>query len=94
MQLDPIEWNPDKDDLLCQKFGFGFERVLDAIDEGAIVAIRDHPNRANYGHQKQMIVKMDGYAWIVPFVVRERGIFLKTMFPSRVETKRFIGGIQ
>lgn len=94
MQIEPIEWGLEKDGLLRQKFGFGFERVLEAIDEGGIIAIRDHPNQTDYGHQRQMIVRIDGYAWVVPFIVREYGIFLKTMFPSRVETKRYIGGMQ
>ena len=94
MGTEGIAWGENKDELLRSKFGFGFERVVEAIDQGAVLAIRDHPNRIQYPHQKQMIIKIDGYAWVVPYVMRDDGIFLKTMFPSSVETKTYLGGLQ
>lgn len=94
MESNEVSWGEFKNAELHSKFGFGFERVVEAIDDGCILGIRDHPNIVKYAHQKQMIVKIDGYAWVVPYVQQENRIFLKTMFPSRVGTKRLIGDIQ
>ncbi|MGA6924125.1 MAG: hypothetical protein WBY88_00510, partial [Desulfosarcina sp.] len=46
----------------------------------------ENPGRSN---QKIYILKIEDYAFIVPFVESEDEIFLKTAFPSRKCTKRF-----
>ncbi len=48
---------------LMDRYGFGFERVLVALAEGALLDERSHPNAKRYGHQRQLVVKIDGYAW-------------------------------
>ncbi len=89
MDLD-VFWNEEKNDLLKEQFGFGFERVLSAISEGNLLDERTHPNRERYAHQFQLVVKIDDYAWIVPFVIDSDRKFFKTLFPSRVETKHYL----
>ena len=92
MQMEQsVDWSDEKNELLKDKFGFGFERVLSAISEGHLLDDRSHPNRDRYGHQFQIVVKIDNYAWVVPYVVNGDSKFLKTLFPSRVETRRHIG---
>ncbi len=39
-----------------------------------------------------MIVDIDGYAFVVPFVADGDVLFLKTIIPSRKMTKRYFGG--
>ncbi len=85
-----IEWSPDKNAALKERYGFGFERVVAALEEGAVLDNRTHPNVMRYGHQRQLILRIDSYAWIVPFVREDDTIFLKTMFPSRKATKRYL----
>lgn len=85
-----IGWSPEKNAELQMRHGFGFERVLVALAEGALLDNRTHPNEDRYGHQRQLIVQIDFYAWIVPFVQVDEIIFLKTMFPSRKATKRYL----
>ena len=46
----------------------------------------------SYGHQRQLVIAIDGYAWIVPFVTDGERIFFKTFFPSRKATKSYLGG--
>ena len=87
-----IEWNADKNAELKQRHGFGFERVLVALSEGALLDERAHPNTDRYGHQRQLVVAIEGYAWIVPFVMDGERIFFKTMFPSRRATRDYLGG--
>lgn len=89
-----VVWNEKKNDMLREQFGFGFERVLSAISEGNLLDERAHPNRDRYGHQFQLVVKTDDYAWVVPFVANGDQKFFKTLFPSRVETKHYLGTSQ
>ncbi len=37
-----------------------------------------------------MVVKLDDYAWVVPYVEGEDEVFLKTFFPSRRATKEYL----
>ena len=87
-----IDWNVAKNAELIERHGFGFERVLVALAEGRLLDERAHPNRERYGHQRQFVVEIDGYAWVVPFVVDGDRIFLKTLFPSRKATRDYFGG--
>jgi hypothetical protein len=86
-----IDWGEEKNEILKTRYGFGFQRAVDAVSEGAIIKVRDHPDGLRYGHQKQFLLWIDDYVWVVPFVETSQGVFLKTMFPSRKATKRFRG---
>ena len=54
-----IEWSPSKNEELKERYGVGFERVLVALTEGALLDSRTHPNVERYGHQHQLIVEID-----------------------------------
>ncbi|WP_394892871.1 toxin [Mesorhizobium sp. AaZ16] len=87
-----IDWNIEKNAELKARHGFGFERILVALSEGALLDERVHPNTNRYRHQRQLVVEIEGYAWVVPFVSDGETVFLKTMFPSRKATKEYLGG--
>jgi hypothetical protein len=88
---DVIEWNATKNLELKQRYGFGFEQVLVALSEGYLLDERQHQNLERYGHQRQLIVQINGYVWVVPYVIAGDIKFFKMLFPSRVETKRYLG---
>ena len=54
-----------------------------------VVAIVDHPNKEKYSHQKMYLINIDDYIYLVPFVDSDKEIFLKTIIPSRKETKKY-----
>ena len=87
----PFEWSPAKNAELKSHYGFGFEQMIVAIAEGVVLDLREHPNKAKYAHQRQYVLNLDGYAWVMPFVVDEEWVFLKTFFPSRAATKEYLG---
>jgi hypothetical protein len=68
----------------------GFEQIVVAIESGALLATMPHPNLARYPRQRIMIVRIDDYAFLVPFVEDEDHVFLKTIIPSRKATRDFI----
>ncbi len=72
--------------------GVSFEDIASRILMGGLLDSRSHSNKEKYEHQKIFIVEMKEYAYIVPYVESEYEIFLKTIIPSRKETKRYLGG--
>jgi hypothetical protein len=84
-------WSDEKNEELKVRYGFGFEQVVIAIESGLLLINRTHPNVETYGHQRQFIVEIERYAWVVPFVPDGETTFLKTMFPSRKATRLYLG---
>ena len=64
-----------------------FEHVVVAVETGGLLDMTDHPNMARYPHQKVMIVAINSYAYLVPYVEEEEHYFLKTVIPSRKATR-------
>ncbi len=83
--MDRIRFSPIKDFLIKQKYGVSFEDVL----SGELVDEIEHPKRTN---QKILIFEYKNYLWSIPFVVEHKGIFLKTLYPSRKLMKRYKRG--
>ncbi len=88
--MKEFRWSEEKNALLKQDRGIGFEEVVTALYEKKILHIANHPNQEKYPGQKILIVEIDGYAFIVPYVVEKHGVFLKTIIPSRKATKKHI----
>lgn len=85
-----FDWDSEKEKLLNKTRGLSFEHVLFHIENNDLLDIRVHPNKEKYPHQKVLIVKMNNYAYVVPFVQNGETFFLKTIIPSRKETKRYL----
>ena len=86
-----IEWDDDKNRRLQSERGIGFEDVLEAIESGRVLADEAHPNPESYGHQRILVVEIDGYACVVPYVQHGNKRFLKTIYRSRVYQKKDLG---
>jgi hypothetical protein len=61
------------------------------IEQGDILDIVIHPNPGKYPNQKILILRIKNYAYLVPFVEDDDGIFLKTIIPIRKATRDYIG---
>lgn len=85
-----IEWSFDKNIWLKRERGISFEVVERLISGGHILDIIDHPNQEKYGHQRMIVLAIDDYVYLVPFVDTKDGIFLKTVIPSRKMTKIYL----
>lgn len=90
--MQRYEWNEEKNALLKKGRNVSFEDVVSAVHEGRVLADRGHPKQ-QYAHQRVLIVKLDNYAYVVPYVLMDKQIiFFKTIIPSRVETKKYLRG--
>ena len=85
--MKPFRWNAEKNELLKAARGLSFEHVVVAVESGGLVDVTDHPNKARYPRQKVMVVAIDGYAYLVPYVEEDDYYFLKTLIPSRKATR-------
>lgn len=86
-----IQWNTEKNQILKQERGVGFEDILVAIAEGRGIKIQEaHYNEDKYPNQKIVYVEIGHYVYIVPFIEDEEHIFFKTIIPSRKHTKLFL----
>ena len=85
-----FDWSEQKNRLLKHDRQISFEMVIAHVMSGGLLDIVEHPNQNRYPHQKMMIVQIEDYAFLVPFVEDEGRLFLKTVIPSRKATKRYL----
>jgi uncharacterized DUF497 family protein len=83
-------WSEEKNQWLKQKRSVSFDDVFESILAGRILAVAGHPNQEKYPGQEILTVEIRDYAYIVPFIVSDKEIFLKTVIPSRKATKQFL----
>lgn len=83
-------WDEDKNNLLKEKRNISFEEIVLSLSNNKLLEIVEHPNKEKYPNQKMFIVEVREYAYIVPFVEDEEKYFLKTIYPSREATKKYL----
>ena len=86
------EFSAEKNQQLIEEHNISFEDIIVALSNGKLLETIDHPNKEKYPNQRIYIIKINGYAYLVPFVRKdEHTVFLKTIFPSRQLTKQYLG---
>jgi uncharacterized DUF497 family protein len=83
-------WNEEKNILLKQERGVSFEQIVTHILQGDLLMVKEHPNQERYPGQQMFVVRVDDYVYLVPFVQEGNDAFLKTIFPSRKETRKYL----
>ena len=89
--MSGFDWNDEKNEFLKNTRGVSFEDVVFHIQNGDVLDVIKHPHEARYPEQKIIVINIEGYVYLVPYV-KERGTrFLKTIIPSRKATKEYLG---
>ena len=81
-------YDPEKDAKLKLERGINFEQIMACITGPELIDVREHHNPERFSHQLVCEVEIEGYVYLVPIVVREKEVFLKTAYPSRKATKK------
>ncbi len=89
--MTPFVWDPAKNEWLKQARDISFEEVVFHIEIGDAIETFKHPNQAKYPGQRVMVVRIEDYAYLVPYFETDEGILLKTIIPSRKATKKYLG---
>lgn len=84
-----FEWSEEKNRRLKAERNLCFEDVVIGIQEGRLLDVVKNPS-VNFPDQACLVVEISGYACLVPFVQRGQTIFLKTIYPSRKQTKKYL----
>jgi hypothetical protein len=86
-----INFNEEKNQLLGATRGITFEEIIESIQGGGLLADIVHLSK-KWPNQRVYVVRVKNYAYAVPYVVnaQKKEIFLKTIYPSKVLTKKYI----
>ena len=85
-----VNWSTEKNIRLKAERGVSFEEVLSAMSNDGLLVVLDHPNTDQYPNQRMFVVRIRGYAYLVPFVETKQEVFLKTIIPSRKANRIFL----
>ena len=92
--VDDLEfnWSDEKNILLKAERNICFEDVVTAIENNKLLDIIKNQSE-NHQEQYCLIIDISNYAYIVPFVQESNIFFLKTMYKSRKQTKKYFKGV-
>lgn len=88
--MKPFRWNHDKNEVLKKDRSISFEEVVLAIEANGLLDELQHPNPEKYPNQSVLVVALDGYAYLVPYVEAQDYYLLKTVIPSRKATRDYL----
>ncbi|HLP48272.1 MAG TPA: toxin [Candidatus Kapabacteria bacterium] len=92
--MKTYDWDKDKNEWLKKKRGISFEEVVAALDGGKKLDSYKHPNREKYPNQEILVVEIDRYAYLVPFLEDNQKVFFKTIYRSRKAKKKYLESIK
>jgi len=86
-----FNFSSEKNKKLIYERGISFEEVISAIESNCLLDIIEHPNSEKYSNQQMYLIELNHYIYLIPFVTENDGtIFLKTIFPSRKATQKYL----
>ena len=88
--MSTFEWSDDKNALLSAARGVCFEDVVLHVQNGDVLDIIRHPNPGRYPGQNIIVLDIDGYVYLVPYVKRAGVRYLRTIIPSRKATREYL----
>ncbi|NNJ84524.1 MAG: toxin [Gammaproteobacteria bacterium] len=88
--MSEFDWSNGKNETLGRIRKASFEEVLAHIRKGDVLDVIRHPNRNRYPRQNIIVLDVDGYVWLIPYVKRKGVRFLKTIIPSRKATREYL----
>lgn len=85
--MKPFRWNHAKNAQLKSGRHISFEEIILAIEADGLLDILRHSDPAKYPNHRILVVVVEAYAYLVPFVEEAGYYFLKTVIPSRKATR-------
>jgi hypothetical protein len=60
------------------------------IEADGLLDVLEHSNKEKYPNQSVLIVTLNNYVYLVPYIEEEDYFFLKTVIPSRKATRNYL----
>ena len=88
-----FSWKEEKNELLKWHRDISFEQIVLAIENNQIADVVEHTNQKKYKGQIFIMVEHNNYIYVVPASISDSGeeCHLKTIYPSRKYTSKFLG---
>ncbi len=88
-----MRFSEEKNELLKSTRNISFEEIMEIILEGNLLDDLKHPDPKKT-RQRIYLVKINRYVYAVPYVInlKNKEIFLKTIYPSRKYTNHYLKG--
>lgn len=90
--MKPFRWSHGKNEQLKAERNISFEEIVLAIEADGLIDVVAHTNLGKYPNQRMLVVAVEQYAFLVPFVEEAEYYFLKTIIPSRKATREYLKG--
>ena len=90
MEYD-FDFSKEENLILKETRKISFEDVIEAVKKGKILADLEHAGK-KYSGQRLLIIQIKKYVYVVPYIIniKAKKIFLKTIYPSRKLTKKYL----
>ena len=88
--MKPFRWNHEKNEILKKDRSISFEEIALAIEADGLLDELHHSKPEKYPNQSILVVALDGYVYLVPYVEEPDCYFLKTVIPSRKATRDYL----
>ena len=88
--MSEFDWSDKKSESLEKSRGICFEDVVVHVQNGCVLEVIKHPNKDRYPHQNMIVLDVEGYIYLVPYVKSKGVRFLKTIIPSRKATREYL----
>ena len=87
-----LDFDQEKNLILKLTRGVNFDDIVEAVENNKILDDIAHFDQDSYPNQRILIVEINNYAYAVPYVIDEQRqvIFLKTVYPNRILTKKYL----
>jgi uncharacterized DUF497 family protein len=85
-----FNWDNQKNQQLKKDRGVSFEQIVFLIENDLVLDLLEHPNKKKHRNQRVYIMNIDNYAYAVPFEDKGKERILKTIFPSRKYTLKYL----
>lgn len=83
-------WTPDKNEWLRRNRGLSFDDVVYHLEHDGFLADTPHPNQLRHPGQRLYVIRIDDYAYEIPFYRTGVVDFLVTIYPSRKATRHHL----
>ena len=88
--MKPFRWSHAKNETLKIERSISFEEMVLAIESDGLLDELRHPNPEKYPNQFVLVVALEGYVYLLPYVEEPDYYFLKTIIPSRKATRDYL----
>jgi len=85
-----FNWDPIRNRQLLDERAISFEDVVFYIQKGGLLDILNYTKQAT--KQSVLVVEMDAYIYLVPYIEIDGQYFMQTITPSRKATRQYLRG--